>query len=200
MSHELTITRGFPDALRAQVARLYDAAFGAKLGIAIPDSASRLTLLQHAFDPTYAFAAIAGDQVLGIAGFKTATGSLTSGITPQRLRAQLGVFGAIRAMVVLSLFQRSLAPDQLLMDGIAVSPAARGGGIGTKLLDRLKEHAVEDGFRSIRLDVIDTNPAARRLYERMNFVPVNTAHFGYLRWLLKFSSATTLEYRVPTAA
>lgn len=195
----ITITRGFPQAQRAQVATLYDAAFGAKLGIAIPDAAARLILLQQAFDPAHSFAAMAGDQVLGIAGFKTARGALTSGITAQRLRGLLGLFGAARAALVLSLFQRSLAPDQLLMDGIAVAPSARGSGIGTQLLNRLLAYAAEERFHSVRLDVIDTNASARRLYERMNFVPTKTAHVGHLRWLLGFSSATTLEYRVPTA-
>ena len=138
--------------------------------------------------------------MVGIAGFKTSTGALTSGITPKRLMAQLGVFGAARAILVLSLFERSLAPGQLLMDGIAVSPAARGGGIGTRLLERLKEHTAEVGLKTIRLDVIDTNPDARRLYERVGFTATNAERFEYLRWLLKFSSATTLEYRVPVVA
>jgi ribosomal protein S18 acetylase RimI-like enzyme len=198
--HEITITRGFPDSLRVQAASLYDAAFGAKLGIAIPDSTARLALLQQALDPAHSFAAIKGDEMVGIAGFKTSTGALTSGITPKRLMAQLGVFGAARAILVLSLFERSLAPGQLLMDGIAVSPAARGGGIGTRLLERLKEHTAEVGLKTIRLDVIDTNPDARRLYERVGFTATNTERFEYLRWLLKFSSATTLEYRVPVVA
>ncbi len=198
--HEITITRGFPDSLRVQAASLYDAAFGAKLGIAIPDSTARLALLQQALDPAHSFAAIKGDEMVGIAGFKTSTGALTSGITPKRLMAQLGVFGAARAILVLSLFERSLAPGQLLMDGIAVSPAARGGGIGTRLLERLKEHTAEVGLKTIRLDVIDTNPDARRLYERVGFTATNAERFEYLRWLLKFSSATTLEYRVPVVA
>jgi ribosomal protein S18 acetylase RimI-like enzyme len=106
----------------------------------------------------------------------------------------------MRAVTILALFQRALRPDQLLMDGISVSPEARGGGIGTKLLDRIKHFAEEEGYRTVRLDVIDTNQAARRLYERQGFVATATSRFGYLRWLLGFSAATTLEYRVSLAA
>jgi ribosomal protein S18 acetylase RimI-like enzyme len=197
---DLKITRGFPDALRSQVAALYDAAFGAKLATAIPDPVARLKALEEGFDPTHSFVATSGGQVLGVAGFKTATGALTSGITPERLRAALGMLRAIRAILVLALFQRRLSPDQLLMDGISVSPAARGRGIGTKLLEHLKQFAAQEGYRTIRLDVIDTNSAARRLYERLGFVATRTARFGYLRWLLGFSATTTLEYRVTDAA
>lgn len=67
------------------------------------------------------------------------------------------------------------------MDGIAVKQDMRGKGIGTKLLDELKQYARDNGFSSIRLDVIDTNPAARRLYERQGFVLTRTGYFGYLR-------------------
>jgi ribosomal protein S18 acetylase RimI-like enzyme len=86
------------------------------------------------------------------------------------------------------------------MDGISVSPAARGVGIGTKLLDRIKNYAADEGYLTVRLDVIDTNHAARRLYERQGFVATATVRFGYLRWLLGFAEATTLEYRVNAAA
>jgi ribosomal protein S18 acetylase RimI-like enzyme len=200
MSHEISITRGFPDALRSQVASLYDEAFGAKLAIALPDPVLRLKLLEDSFDPSHSFVATSGMQVMGVAGFKSATGALTSGITPGRLRARLGVPGAIRAGLVLALFERSLHPGQLLMDGIAVSPAARGRGIGSRLLEQLKQFAAQEGYRSIRLDVIDTNPRARQLYERQGFVPTRTASVRHLRWLLAFSSATTLEYRVAATA
>ncbi|CAJ2376226.1 MAG: hypothetical protein IBGAMO2_240005 [Arenicellales bacterium IbO2] len=48
----------------------------------------------------------------------------------------------------------------------------------------------------MRLDVIDINPRARRLYERKGFVAVSTERFAWLRWLLKFGGATRMELRV----
>ena len=200
MPEDLTITRGFPDALRSEVALLYDAAFGPKLSIAIPNTHRRLKVLEQAFDPHHSFVALSGERVLGIAGFKTQSGAFTSGIGPALLRRHLGLLGSLRAVLVLALFERKLSPNELLMDGIAVSPSARGGGVGTTLLERLKQFSADDGYQTIRLDVINTNINARRLYERLGFVPTKTSHFGYLRWLLGFSGATTLQYRVkPTA-
>ena len=128
------------------------------------------------------------------------TGALTGGMTFGLLRAQLGLPGAIRAICVLALFERALTNGQLLMDGISVSPKARGSGIGSSLLRQLKEHARLEGYRTLRLDVIDTNPAARRLYERVGFVATGTAQFPYLRWLLGFGAATTMEYDVHAGA
>ncbi len=200
MTEEINITRGFAEELRSEAASLFDAAFGPKLSIAIPDPEHRMQILKDALDPSHAFVATSKGRIVGIAGFKTMAGALTSGISPRLLRARLGVWRSMRAITVLALFQRGLRPGQLLMDGISVSPEARGGGIGTKLLDRIKHFAEEEGYRTVRLDVIDTNQAARRLYERQGFVATATSRFGYLRWLLGFSAATTLEYRVSLAA
>lgn len=194
---DLQVARGFAEPLRGEVARLYDAAFGAKVGLAIPDAGARLRLLASAFDPRHAFVALAGARVLGVAGFATADGALTAGLDAARLRAHLGLRGALRAMLVLPLFERARQPGELLMDGIAVAPEARGGGIGTRLLQRLQQFAAEEGYRQLRLDVIDTNPAARRLYERLGFVATRTTSWRPLRRLLGFSGATTLAYAVP---
>lgn len=199
MSSDLTITRGFPAGLRSQVASLYDSAFGPKLAIAIPDSARRLDILEAAFDPACSLAALSGQRVLGVAGFRTPDRAFTSGIRPKLLHERLGLAGAIRATVILALFERKLSPGELLMDGIAVSPDARGRGVGTRLLEELKLFAAQEGFLTIRLDVIDTNEGARRLYERLGFIATKTSHFRWLRWLLGFSAATTLEYRLPPA-
>ena len=194
MADELTITRGFPEELRSEVAVLYDAAFGAKFGIAMPDTAIRLRVLAEAFDPSHCFVALRDGKVMGIAGFQTSRGTLISGIPLKLLRARLGFLGAMRAMVVLQLFQRGLSPAELLMDGLSVSPRACGTGIGTKLLEHIKHYAAAEGYRAIRLDVINTNEGARRLYERLGFVATTTSHFGYLRWMLGFSAATTLKF------
>jgi len=196
MTGEIILQQGFEDKLRGSAAALYDDAFGAKLGIAIPDAELRKEVLERGMDPAYSFAAISGDQLVGIAGFKTGQGSFTGGISLSLLKETLGTAAVLRAAPVLALFQRRRVPGQLLMDGIAVSPAMRGCGIGTQLLNRLIEYARSEGYRSIRLDVIDTNPAARRLYERIGFTPVRTERFGYLEWLLGFGSAVQMEYRV----
>ena len=112
----------------------------------------------------------------------------------------MGFFGAARALCVFALLQRKQNGLELLMDGIAVSSAARGAGVGTKLLNELKDYALSENYHSIRLDVIDTNPAAKRLYERLGFKSTKTTRFAYLNWLLGFSAATTLEFRVRAEA
>ena len=79
------------------------------------------------------------------------------------------------------------------MDGIAVDAAAWGRGIGTRLLDAICDHARDLDKTSVRLDVIDTNPRARTLYERRGFVTVRTEGVGPLRAIFSFRAVTTMR-------
>ena len=78
------------------------------------------------------------------------------------------------------------------MDGISVTRSHQGRGVGKGLLAEIERHVNEKELSSIRLDVIDVNPRARKLYEQQGFVAVKTESFEYLRWLLGFGGATTL--------
>ena len=190
------ISRGFEDHERATVAALYWQAFGAKLKIPMGPAHKALHFLENALNP--AFGLVARDQtgqVAGIAGFKTSEGALVGG----GLRDLAAVYGwpsTLWRAPVLALVERDLAEGTLLMDGICVSAHARGQGLGTALLDAIKKEAVAHNCTSVRLDVIDTNPRARALYEREGFEHVGTEKLGPLAWVFGFSSSAKMLYRV----
>ena len=52
-------------------------------------------------------------------------------------------------------------------------------------------------LRAVRLDVIDRNAGARRLYERFGFIAGKTQHLGPLAWVFGFRSATQMELCLP---
>ncbi|MFD0385590.1 GNAT family N-acetyltransferase [Streptomyces stramineus] len=79
------------------------------------------------------------------------------------------------------------------MDGIAVAPGIRGRGVGSLLIEEVAAVAAEQDCRQIRLDVIDTNPRARALYERLGFTAVRTERTPYLRGLMGFGAVTTMR-------
>jgi len=184
--------------MRDDAAALYDDAFGPKFAVAAPDAAKRLSLLSSSLNLSFAFAAIAEDRLVGLAGYKTNAGSFTDGIALGTLTKHLGGLRGIWAACVFSLYERSLKSGELLMDGIVADASARGNGIGTMLLESLVSFARESGYDSVRLDVIDTNPDARRMYERNAFIATSTENFGYLRWFLGFGSSTTLVRKTQT--
>lgn len=204
MTHDQTtveLVHGIPEAMRASAAALYDDAFGSKFAVAIPSGEERAALLADSLNLKFAFGAmangrLANGRLVGLAGYKTRDGSFTDGMTYNALLKHAGPLRGTWAALVFSLYERSLTPGQLLMDGIVVDASMRGHGIGTRLLNELTTFARSSGYGTVRLDVIDTNPNARRMYERNGFTATGTERFGYLRWLLGFGASTTLVREV----
>jgi ribosomal protein S18 acetylase RimI-like enzyme len=200
-AYGIIVQRGFEEAYRTQAAAFYDEAFGPKLAVAIPDGRERRSLLQDALMPAFSISALSKDVLAGIAGFHTSAGAFTGGFLSgsagyQKLVAMLGRVGGTRAALILSLYERKPVPGALLMDGIAVRSDFRGQGIGGWLLDEITNYAGENGYMEVRLDVIDTNPRARKLYERKGFQAIKTESFPYLKWLIGFGGATTMVREV----
>ncbi|MCV0427122.1 MAG: GNAT family N-acetyltransferase [Roseibium sp.] len=193
MPSEFQIERGFPEDQRAVAGRLFWQAFRGKLGKVLAPEVKALQLCERLLNPEFALSALAEDgELLGMAGFKTSEGALVDG-TLDDLRSVYGLWGGFWRGFVLDLLERETSPDQLLMDGIFVSANARGQGIGRALLEAVCEEATQQGLSSVRLDVIDTNPRARALYERAGFEAVSTEQTGPFKHLFGFSEATRME-------
>ena len=192
-ANEIIYQTGLPEQFRSSAASLYDEAFGKKFSVAVRSDANRLLLLSRCFMLEYAIVAISENRLIGIAGFYARGGSFTGGITYDELLAQLGFIQGNWAALIFSLYERKPSPGELVMDGIAVQAGARGQGVGSRLLEEIANYAKEQGFSRVRLDVIDTNPKAKNLYERKGFKAVKTEYFRYLRWLLGFRGSTTME-------
>ena len=107
-----------------------------------------------------------------------------------------GWFGAIWRALILSVLERELKPGVFQMDGICVAAEARGQGVGTLLLRAIKDEAQRLGMHEVQLDVINTNPRARTLYEREGFQAIGQDYTGPFKHLFGFSSATKMRWVV----
>lgn len=135
------IGRGFTEAERADAARLFWEAFRGKLRPMLAPEDKALAFLGGALCPHYALAARGeGGALLGLAGFKTAQGGLLGG-TMADVAQVYGWPGALWRGSLLSLLEREVTPSTLLMDGIFVTRAARGMGVGSALLGAVKSEA-----------------------------------------------------------
>ncbi|MEM8644829.1 MAG: GNAT family N-acetyltransferase [Pseudomonadota bacterium] len=191
MSQEITIQLGVPEDHAAAATALYCEAFREKLAPFLGDQERSARFLAASLAPDRAFLAIKAGQVVGIAGFKVdGKGLFEPGFA--RFFAEYGVSAVLRIGGLL-LLERAESPDVLLMDGIALSPSVRGQGIGSRLLDAIEAHARELGKASIRLDVVDTNSGARRLYERFGFKARKTTSTGLLGRLFSFRASTDMR-------
>lgn len=189
----LIIAHGLAEAHRQQAAALYLEAFGPLLQPLLGDGPRSLNVLERSLNPQYAFVATRGGRLAGLAGFQDDDGALIA-LRMKSLVQEYGPLnGSLRYLGMGLLLSRDRQPGTLLMDGIAVAPELRGQGIGTQLLQAVCEHARANGCADVRLDVLDSNPRARNLYEREGFVVVKERSYPFLQRFFGFSAVTEMR-------
>ena len=188
----VSVQHGLPENAKRLAAALYWEAFGQKLGIVMGPRAKALRFIERVIDPAHAISACDADgTLLGVVGFKTSQGALVGG-SFQDLTAVYGYVGALWRAALLAALDRETENTRFLMDGIFVTERARGQGVGSILLRAIIAEGQRRGYDSLRLDVINTNPRARALYERHQFTALRTKTMGPLKHIFKFDSATTM--------
>ena len=75
-------------------------------------------------------------------------------------------------------FSTFAARPLLNLHDLAVTPAARGRGVGRKLLEALESVARERGCCKLTLEVLEKNRRAKRLYEEFGFAQATYAEDG----------------------
>lgn len=168
---DVTILDALPEHHRPAAAALYWQAFGGKLGRVLgPDDRGR-AFVARALRTDHALAAVRGDRLIGICGIKTVRGAFVAG-GADTMRPVYGRFGAAWRRSALGLLVQDTDNARFLIDGLCVAEGERGRGVGTALLGAVAVRARAAGYAELRLDVVEHNTAARRLYERCGFVIV----------------------------
>jgi ribosomal protein S18 acetylase RimI-like enzyme len=197
----VVIEHGLPPELRAQAVELFEEAFGPKMRATVPDRTKRLAFMARAYRADRAVVARSGDRLLGMAGLSTRGQPYGGGLVdlswdPREYVDLLGWAGALWAVWGLRLGNHAPREDEIYVDGIAVSPAARGRGIGTRLLAEITDIARRHGKRYVRLDVIDTNPRAQQLYERIGFRVTGVQSFRWSQRWTGYGAMISMEQPV----
>ena len=109
-----------------------------------------------------------GSELVGFLAFQN---SKTVFLSPslKDLISVYGVIVGIMKVISLLILNHKTESEEIYIDSIAVSDSARGKGIGTKLVDTIIRFAVEEGYKTVSLQVIDTNTKAKKLYENIGF-------------------------------
>ncbi len=184
---------GLSEPCRQRAAELYEEAFQQKFTPIVKSREKMVEILVDGIQPELSVVALEGDRLVGLAGFYHSSNSFTGGINTSNIIKRLGLIRGLWTVVLFGiLYERKVSEGELFMDGIVVDPEMRGRGVGTAILDKLSEFAKESGYRTIKLQVIDTNNRARNLYESQGFIEIKTEHYSYLKPFLGFSSSTTM--------
>ncbi|MHA2423465.1 MAG: GNAT family N-acetyltransferase [Candidatus Thorarchaeota archaeon] len=164
---EVVIKWGFSEEQRMSIAMMLYESLGDKLNPVFGRDERGIACVASILQSERLLLAMADNEVLGIAGLMFRDlGYMDSSL--RILRKHLG-WGIFRAMFNGWLLEHRAKKDELYLDTIAVSEQARGHGIGSKLLQEVIDFGCKEGFSYLKLSVIDTNPWAKSLYERMGF-------------------------------
>jgi ribosomal protein S18 acetylase RimI-like enzyme len=177
-----------PEEFRREVAGIVYEAFQRKLALLIGLPEQGVAILETGLDPTMAIVALSQGRPVGVAGLQYDGRNF---INPQRAEfvRQFGALSGTARFVMFKLFAQAYYQEDMYIDILAVSPDMRGKGVGTRLLEAVFQIAREKKFKSVSLEVVDTNPGARRLYERLGFVARRTYPYPYLRGIAGFSAS-----------
>ena len=162
------IQRGLSPELVSSAANLFLTALGEKFVPILGNEANAIALVESSIVSTSCLSAEEDAKLLGVLAIQT---NKQSFLDPdfKDLRAHYGIVGGIIRAAGLTLLQHSPKPKELYIEGIAVTDFEQGKGVGTKLFDELMIFARSQGFERVTLQVIDTNPRALKLYERLGF-------------------------------
>lgn len=180
------------------MAALYWEAFGGKLGHALGPRRHAVAFVAARLTTDRFVCAVRDGEVVGALGYQLA-GRSAIDLTYAALARHYSWWSAPWRLSLLLPLHRAPRRHELLLDGVAVSPAARGTGIGTLLLRRALDVGRRHRKRLVRLSVVDTNPRARALYERLGFVARKTTDVGMLGELYGFRRVTDMELPIAPA-
>ena len=198
---DVIIEHGLPDELRAQAVEIFEEAFGEKMRTAVGDKRKRKAFMGRAYQADHVIIARRDSQLLGMAGLSSkgppyAGGLLGTSWDPRPYRDLLGWVGACWAVWGQRLADHQPESNEIYLDGIAVTPEARGHGIGTRMLAEISAVARANGKRFVRLDVVDTNPRAQALYERVGYKVTRTQSFRWKSRWVGFGAMISMEQPV----
>jgi len=201
---DVVIEHGLPDGLRDQAVVLFEDAFGEKMRMSVRDRDARMAFMARVYQADHVIIARRDDQLLGMAGLRSNGPPYGRGLVdvswdPRPHRDLLGWAGAMWAVWGLRLSDRTPKGDEIYLDGIAVLAGVRGRGIGTRLLAEVTDIARRHGKSFVRLDVVDTNPRAQALYERVGYRVTKVQSFRWQQRWVGFGAMITMEQPVDPA-
>lgn len=184
--NDITYHHGLCPDQRARAAQLYWQAFGGKLGRVMGPQIRALDFIERVIAVQFALSARdARGGLVGVIGFRTPLGSFVGG-GRQDLRASYGRFGGLWRAGCLRALAQDIEPGTMMVDGLAVSPDARGQGVGSELIETLCSYAQSQGYRALCLEVVEENLRARALYDRLGFVVTGQRHSAFTRLAFDF--------------
>lgn len=190
---------GLPEEYLRDAAEIFYDSFQQKFLPIMSTRERGISFLQKYLNPKSTVVAMNGNQLLGIAGLQYQGCHFFSPSFFDLARE----FGWLKGILKIIRIRMLNSPDregELYLKAIMVHPSMRSRGIGTHLLTGVSDFAWTHDFNTVRLDVVDTNPDARRFYEQNGYIAIKVRRFPlpflFLCRPMGFSSAITMIKKI----
>lgn len=190
---------GLPDEHLQEAAELFYDSFQKKFYPIMNTREQGVSFLQKHLNPKSTMVAARGKELLGIAGLQY-EGRHFFSPSASDLAREFGWRRSIMKILKMRMFNSPDLKGELYLKAIMVHSEMQGRGVGSHLLTGILDFAWVHDFNTIRLDVVDTNPDARRFYEQHGFIATKVRRcplpFQFLCRDMGFSSAVTMIKKI----
>ena len=162
-------------------------AFEQKIRALIKSKEKTLAIYNKSLKNDQVFYALLDGNVVGLIGLQYKNKTFLE----FKYRDLRKYFNPLRSYFIYRIYKLTspkIKDDVLRIDSIAVDKSFRSMGIGTQLINKVFEFAKNKGFKEVVLEVINTNPKAKELYERIGFKEKKIVRYYFLTRSAGFSS------------
>ncbi len=164
----ITLQKGLPLELKSSAAELFLNAFGSKFFPILGHGVKTQKLIESSLNIRNCISALENGKLVGILAIQVKDKSFVD-ISLNDLKTIYGLVKGFIKAALLSLFIYTPINNEIHIECVAVADSVQGKGIGTRLLKELFSLCSNENIQKVTLEVINTNPKARSLYERLGF-------------------------------
>lgn len=160
---KLEIARILVDTFREKIAYIW---------IMTSDREKAIRIIQNHLNSTQCFVERINEKIVGVCSIETKESAPFIDIPRQTFLNEFGLVGGTWRFLTYQIYKASqgaISEDMIHIDLLAVDSSARGKGIGKILLHKVEILANRIRKNQLMLEVIDSNPKAKSLYERQGF-------------------------------
>lgn len=167
---KIEINEGFTENQKSEVVEIFMSAFRFKFSKLYEGCINESTIYSLMINETESLTAVnENGEIVGVLSYKT-TKSQKDSMSIKTLFELIGIKKGLLSIIVFTLLEAKVKKDELYIDYVAVSEAARGLGIGSKLITAVEEIALKENLKFSSLAVIETNTDAIKLYKKLGYV------------------------------
>lgn len=192
---DIIITEKISQNQLNQAVDIYYFAFQRKIRALIKLTEKALAIYKKALNPDRGLFALSNHSVVGVTGLHYDNKNFME-IKYKYIREHFNPIQSYFIYFINKIMSPKLEPGVLRIDSIAVAENARGQGIGSLLIKKVFEFAKEKGFKKIVLEVVDTNPKAKKLYERLGFKEKKIVKYYFTKRVAGFSSESIMIFNM----